>query len=276
MTTLFLIGAARSGTKMLRDLLGEHPRVGVVPYDVNYLWRLGSDLSASDELQAPLDPRAKRLLQKELEKAGGVVQVEKTVSNCLRVPMIATEFPDARFVFLVRDPVDVTESAMRQWTEPTDWKYSAKKALAYPWLSAPTYALDHVKRALKRSDDSSLQSWGPRYEGLEAHMRELPPHLVCAHQWAQCNSAAVHGFEVSGAAVFPVRYEALVTDPLVTLRGVAEFSGIEPHQSLKATVRRTEVGKGARAFTAEEAKAISAIVSPVSARIDSWIGRAET
>src|SRR4051812_20775701 len=39
---VIVIGAARSGTKLLRDSLATHADVARVPYDVNYVWRFGN------------------------------------------------------------------------------------------------------------------------------------------------------------------------------------------------------------------------------------------
>ena len=46
---VIVIGAARSGTKVLRDLIASHPRFRAVPYDVNYLWRMGTESVPYDD-----------------------------------------------------------------------------------------------------------------------------------------------------------------------------------------------------------------------------------
>lgn len=114
MRPIFLIGAARSGTKLLRDMLGRHPELDAIPYDINYLWRLGHEDLKHDELPDITD-RARKAINRHLQQAGADFVVEKTVSNCFRVAPVARAFPEARFIFLVRDGYDVTESAVRQW-----------------------------------------------------------------------------------------------------------------------------------------------------------------
>jgi hypothetical protein len=53
MNVVFVIGAARSGTKFLRDVIGASPYAAVVPYDVNYVWRGGNEGFPDDALPAP-------------------------------------------------------------------------------------------------------------------------------------------------------------------------------------------------------------------------------
>ena len=48
---IILLGAARSGTKLLRDVIATHPNIGKVPYDINYIWRLGNEFIPHDELE---------------------------------------------------------------------------------------------------------------------------------------------------------------------------------------------------------------------------------
>ena len=45
---VIIIGAARSGTKYLRDVLATAPNAARVPYDINYIWRYGSEIREGD------------------------------------------------------------------------------------------------------------------------------------------------------------------------------------------------------------------------------------
>ncbi len=40
---IVLIGAARSGTKILRDTLAAATGSGAVPFDIGFVWRIGHD-----------------------------------------------------------------------------------------------------------------------------------------------------------------------------------------------------------------------------------------
>lgn len=272
--TLFLIGAARSGTKLLRDVLAEHDRVGAVPFDVNYLWRIGNERLEHDVLEAPLHEGAVRAITSEMAKAGSDVVVEKTVSNCLRVPALAAAFPEAKFVFLVRDGIDVTESAMRQWVAPVDWRYSLRKAFAYPWLAAPRYGLTHIWNTfggrLSR-DDSRISTWGPRYPGIDRDVDRLTLAETCATQWAESVSGAVSGFETARIAPTVVRYATLVEDPVSTVNSIYSACGLKPVASIDRPIKSSEVGKGRRTLSTHDTAAIEGITSEVTRRVNEWI-----
>lgn len=270
---VILIGAARSGTKLTRDLLAEQPGLGAVPYDINYLWRIGNEAAVDDELSAPLPQRAVDLLTRELAKVDCSIVVEKTVSNCLRIPAVSSAFPDALFVFLVRDGFDVTESAMRQWRAPIDWQYTLRKALRFPWFVAPGYAVSYLKDLVGRRNAETLPSWGPRYRGIDNDIKEDPLHVVCAKQWAASNLAAMNGFDQIGVRPTVLRYEDLVADPKTAIDQLCTSIGSSGSVSVTRVVRTTEVGKGKRDLTSSQIAEVGPLIVDAEHQIDQWINR---
>lgn len=255
----------------MRDLLAEHPSIGCVPYDINYLWRIGSETVEHDELVPPLDARAKERVERAMSQVGSPVVVEKTVSNCLRVPLLANAFPEAEFVFLLRDGIDVAESAMRQWQAPIDWRYSLRKALSFPWLTAPRYAIDHVRASLGRSPGNHGATWGPRYAGIDRDIAEHPLAVVCARQWAACVEAAVVGFQATDKQPLVVRYEELVEQPLETVNSAYVRFGLESVDAIQRPVQSGERGKGLRSLSAADVADIRAEVDPITQVAEDWI-----
>jgi len=47
---IILIGAARSGTKFLRDIIASDKSVKAVPFDANFVWRYGVEEESDDAL----------------------------------------------------------------------------------------------------------------------------------------------------------------------------------------------------------------------------------
>ena len=212
---VILIGAARSGTKVLRDLLAASGGVRAVPYDINYVWRYGA--SGDDALDpAALNERQKRFIRRmvpRLAKArAGDLVIEKTVSNTLRVPYVNAVFPEARFVHLVRDGRAVAESAMRQWQAPPDWKALAGKLRGMP-LANLGYAAWFGGNFLSglASGRGGGKVWGPRFPGLDDSEGLA---ATCAAQWAASVETARRDLAaLPPERVFEIRYEDMVADP---------------------------------------------------------------
>ena len=132
---IIVIGAPRSGTKMLRGLIGSHRDVAEVPYDINFVWKYGNYTVPHDELQpADGNPAAARFIRRYLAKQENGMSrvVEKTVCNALRVDYVRAVLPGCQFVHLIRDGRDVAASTMRQWQGGTDWRQVLAKAPVLP------------------------------------------------------------------------------------------------------------------------------------------------
>lgn len=231
---VFLIGAARSGTKILRDVIAQHPQVDKVPFDINYVWRLGNENLPDDEIPAAsLTPEIQSKIAKNIERfhKGAPVLIEKTVSNCLRVPFVHAAFPQAKYIHLIRHGEDVVESVYRQWKTPPDWRYILDKARTYPLLESPGYALRYIKDTVSRLFQKQSHSpvlWGPAYRGIQQDTQTLDLWQVCALQWAHSVDKAFQGLNmIDPEKVLLIRYENFVQEPLVWLDKVANFLGVD-------------------------------------------------
>ena len=260
---VFVIGAARSGTKLLRDLIAGHPAVERVPYDVNYIWRLGHESLNHDELLAQdLTPHQAERIRKQIAKyhSDSPLLVEKTVSNCLRVPYVKTVFPEGRLIHLVRDGRDVVESTYRQWSAPPDWRYITRKALSYPLLDAFGYASSYAWSIFRKQisrDKSSSGTWGPRYRGIEQDLSDKSVLEVCAIQWSRCVQAATEDLaRLPADEQLTVVYEEFVDDPETNMARIANFLALDsvPFAAVLdgTTVSRENVGKGGRTLDRQQ------------------------
>ena len=86
---VIVIGAARSGTKFLRNVLGSAKGVCTVPYDINYVWRYGvedwpNDVLDPETLSAERIDYIRNTIYSLAHADPTDLIVEKTVSNtCL-------------------------------------------------------------------------------------------------------------------------------------------------------------------------------------------------
>lgn len=261
---IFVVGAARSGTKIVRDVLSAAADVGAVPFDVSFVWKHGHGSVPHDVLSPEsLTRRHRRFVTRYLDRyvAGEPPAViEKTVGNTLRVAYLAAMFPEASFVHVVRDGVDVIESTRRQWQEPTDRGYLAEKVRHFPLRLLPTYGVSFARAQVRRRSGldgaSNVASWGVRYPGVDADVRTEPLLTVCARQWRESVCRAVPALDAVAAPVVQIRYETFVAAPQrEVFRVLDELSmRAEPNLVNEAvrSVRAQGAGPGAVSLDAQE------------------------
>lgn len=239
---MIIIGAGRSGTNMLRNVLSQLDGVVTWPCDeINYIWRHGNRDFPTDELQpSHATPAVASYIRSQfssLIRSANLdrypseerIILEKTCANSLRVPFVDSALPEARYIHIVRDGRDVVSSAIQRWKAPLDIPYLIAKARFVPASDLPYYASRYfINRLVKlTSEESALSVWGPRFEGMSelAKNRSLPE--VCAKQWIRCVELATSALkEMPDSKVFYLRYEDFVAEPVTTLESISRFLSI--------------------------------------------------
>lgn len=241
---LFLIGAGRSGTRFVRNMLGASADVAAVPYDVGYVWRTGNANVPHDELApSTLTEKTRGYIRRTLpklarahEKPGARILLEKSVPNSLRVDFIRAVYPDARFIHLVRDGRAVTESAIRQWQKPAETGYLLQKLRYFPW-SNYRYAFWYLKNLCLARFYPQRHIWGPRYAGMEQDLASESLETICARQWKRCVETSVEQFRaLPENQVLEVRYEEFLCSENVVNR-ICDFAGIADRDSVTGYYR---------------------------------------
>lgn len=100
---LFVTGFARGGTSWLRDCIGSHPEIAVLPRE-RVVFR---DMKNPEEVRA--------YFGHETEGVGATERfiVNKAPANAPALGRAARAFPESRFIFIIRDPRDVLVSHQR-------------------------------------------------------------------------------------------------------------------------------------------------------------------
>jgi len=270
-----VLGAARSGTKMLRDALTAHPRLGAVPYDINYVWKFGNYAQPHDELTPEqLTERSVRFIRRYLEgwlnKTAAERLVEKTVSNTLRVEFVAAVLPDCRFVHLLRDGRDVAVSARRMWQQPLDWRRLLAKARRFPLRAVPQYGLSylgaHLERRFRRN--GAMSTWGPRFAGIDEAVRAHSLIEVCALQWRRSVEATRAALAALPADTsIAVEYESLVTRPEEELERIMDFLGLgmtgETQEYARRSIHNKAPGRWREELAPDELAGLMAHIGPL-------------
>jgi hypothetical protein len=221
---------------MLRDIITQFPGFGTWPCDeINYIWRHGNAHYPYDEFRVDqASESVKKFIRRAFiriarkQRLGYVV--EKTCANSLRVAFIEKVFPDAKFIFIVRDGRDAVASAMKRWTAPLDISYLLKKTRYLPVTDAPYYFVRYLWNRIYRlfSDEKRVSFWGPRFEGMEEMLHSRSLAEVCGAQWARSMQLAAKAFRsMDSNKVILVKYEDFVVFPVAQLKRIADFLEVE-------------------------------------------------
>ncbi len=278
---IIIVGAPRSGTNMLRDVLTSFDGFCTWPCDeINYIWRHGNVRFPSDEIPAQrATPAIKNYIQQRFsdirETYEADVVVEKTCANSLRVPFVDAVLPEAKYIFIYRDGIDATGSARERWRAKLDIPYILEKVRFVPKIDLPYYGLRYFWARLYQliSREKRLAFWGPALDGMQHLLQNHTLNEVCALQWQRCVDQADKAFsEMPTDKVVRLRYEDFVRQPEEELSRVLEFIGkeVEPEKLAKAVekVSPRSLGKGRKALGEQEVANLEALVRDTLKRYD--------
>ena len=273
MNNLVIIGAPRSGTNMLRDVLTTFDNVATWPCDeINYIWRHGNVRFPSDELTPELVTSAiATYIQRQFDwvrrNYAAHTVVEKTCANSLRVPFVDRVLPDAKYIFIVRDGLDAVGSAMKRWKAELDIPYILRKVRFVPIGDLPYYGGRYFWSRVYRlfSREKRLAFWGPRLEGMDTLLGRHQLDEICALQWERCVTLAESAFqEMDASRVCRVRYEDFVSNPAEELTSILNFCSITAEttkvRAAVANVSSASIGKGRRALAEKQAERLAGLV----------------
>ena len=267
---IILIGAARSGTKAFRSLFNTHPEISVIPYDINYIWQIGNE-KASHDLFAPgsIGDKSRKTIKEFVSKYynGNDILVEKTVSNTIRIPFILSIYPEAKFIFLYRQGVDVVESVHRQWGQNMDKGYLFEKLKHVPIKQLFTYGIKYLKRNLQKSSD---YYWGVKTPAVLSQLNTYTKLEAIAYQWKFCVEKMLDDRSfIKEDCVVDVFYEDFVTDPAQTMKEIVlKFDlKIDPNQFNTDIIKTSNVGKSKRNLSESEFSKIETIIASSQERI---------
>lgn len=217
---LIIVAAPRSGSTALFETLAVTPQLTNPGGEAHWLvegfqmFRPGAPGIDSNRLTADrLTPEIalamkSRLAEKLVGPDGARVDaervrlLEKTPKNALRIPFFNALFPDARFVFLWREPEENISSILDAWRAGGWVTYPQLPGWDGPWsLLLP-----------------------PGWQALKG--RPLPE--VAASQWATTNRIIMDDLaQLPAERRHVVRYSDFVADPAAVIRGVCGFADLE-------------------------------------------------
>ena len=249
---IFVVGCPRSGNTVLFQLLRLLPGVATIGHEGHVLWdtfhppeRAGWDSHAL----GPDDIRwfERRYLGWIIPALAGRGRfLDKTPRNVLRLPYLDALFPDARYVFVRRDPrgaissliVGWTGQKVRGWHLPEPFQVQGVPERRWFYLLTPGWR----------------------------KMNGRPVEEVCANQFLACQRAIASFTETLPSDRWTdVRYEDLLQDPVAQVKRIAEDlnAPFDPASgdAIRAIVRPDPPDKW-RTRTPEEIERIMPLIEP--------------
>lgn len=206
---LFVVGAPRSGTKLFRDLLRQHSRVGIPTYETEFLPRLMliadsfGDLSQESNFARFYAWATRYMYFKYLRDDGACITMQQWYSGCRTYTVAGV------FEALIRHDAAVAEDGI--WGDKSPNYRNHLPEIAALW---PEARFIHIVRDVRDVCLSSRQAWGK-------HM------LRNAQRWMDEVGACRRAGQRLGGRYFELRYEDLLARPEPTLRAVAAFLGLD-------------------------------------------------
>lgn len=276
---VIIIGAPRSGTNMLRDVLTSLRGVETWPCDeINYIWRHGNVRYPSDEF-TPEMARSEvcKYIRRQFDwvnrKYRAHTVVEKTCANSLRVGFVDRVVPETKYIFIRRDGLDAVGSAIKRWKAEVDIPYLARKAQFVPVSDLPFYGSKFIRNQIFRlvSKDKRLAFWGPKLDGMEELLNRYSLEEVCALQWKRCvDKAAEDLSQIPEDRWIEVAYENFVAEPEAGLKKLAEFLNIKVSDDVIARavegVSPRSIGKGRRDLGEKAVERLMPLIQKTMAR----------
>ncbi len=218
---VFIIAAPRSGSTMLFELLSRSPGLATTggeshaliegidqlnpamrDFESNRLTAVDADAGTIQQLRERFLAKLQTLEGLPVSAGGTFRLLEKTPKNALRIPFLRAVFPDARFIYLYRDPEENISSILEAWR--------SGKFVTYPALpewSGPSWSLALI----------------PRWKDLIG--KELAE--VAARQWSDINEQIIADLAaIPGEQWCAIKYADVVANPQAAATRLCAFAGV--------------------------------------------------
>jgi hypothetical protein len=219
---IFIIGCGRSGTTLLGELFAKHPEISY-RYEPNDLWAAVDPITDFLQLYSRGEHRclldassatasARLRFRRLMSAPPGLTLAEKSPVNALRIDYLESIAPDARFVHIVRDGVDVARSIEK--VAATTKKMAFRSPLNQWW------GVGDAKWAALELDGRKAG-----YHPEEARLLTTDSQRG-AYEWL----LSLHEIEARrarlGSRLVEFRYQDLTKHPAETLRTAMESLGL--------------------------------------------------
>ena len=278
---IIILGAPRSGTTMLDELLGAHPALAL-SVEPRLIWRWGNDRGSDILHPDRATPRVRAHIRGKFAQlvasAGKQRLLEKTPSNALRPAFVHAVFPDAKFIHVTRHGLDAVLSIRDMTTRHAHGLTGLapnrlrQRLSELEWIRLHHYALEFTRRAAPGFLRPVLgqNPWGPRLPGHQALMKELHPLEVSAIQWRMCVEATHrYGKTLGEDQFFEFRLEDMNRDLLERMLVFCDLEDTRPVlEHFDQTFKPSYAGRQRKEAAAQDIQRIMGWIEPTLR----WLG----
>ena len=241
---IILLGNTRSGTTIVQQVIGTHPEV-VEWYEPRTLWLYADPGRHHDEFdESDATDKVKRYIRAQFLKYqkqhGNRIVMEKTPANILKIPYVRAIFPEATYLFMVRNPLSFISSVELKWQRTLSMKGIRRRLQSTPPTQLHYYLgrliSDQISKRVLRQKYRSV--WGPRYKGMDQDLATEDLLVVIARQWAVCSRKAEADLaKFESGRVLRLRYEDFVVDPIPDVERICAHAGLEMTKEMVAAAK---------------------------------------
>jgi hypothetical protein len=241
---IILFGNFRSGTTMLQEAISTHPDV-VEWFEPTGLWLYADPGRSHDEFdENDATDKVKRYIRNNFlkfqQQHGNRIIIEKSPHNILRIPYVRAIFPEARFLFIVRNPLSFISSVELKWQRPANGERIVQRLKSTPITQLHHYLNRFLSqqwnnRILRRK---YLSIWGPRYKGIQEDLKTEELLTVIARQWSRSSRKAERDLALfEDGQVLRLRYEDFVEDPISDMERICAHCRLEMTNDMAKAVK---------------------------------------
>lgn len=227
---VFITGLGRSGTTILGILLSLHRQAGYLnepkalwhvidprqDINGNYSTAGGHFRLTASDVSTDVVRRAHRLFSRYLHLTASSRVVDKYPELIFRVDYVRAIFPDAKFILIIRNGVDVVSSVV-QWSKQLSLKSNRQTD---DWWGRNNIKWYYLREQLILDDPAYESVWPVAMANLD-HINRA------ALEWVVTMREGLEQEQRHPDAVIRVAYEALLANPVGELERLQQQCGLE-------------------------------------------------
>lgn len=278
---IIVTGSPRSGKSLVAHLLTASDEFVVIREPLS-IWNAGlgarsSDVRTADEATPELRDEIRRACAGAVSAAQKRRYIDDLAHHTLRIGFAHAIMPEAKFILVVRDPMETVPEMMYGWIHrDTIAKAFTRRRKSIRLRSAPRLVARFALNYAASRFAGRRMSWGPRPPGLAGRAAKRSVAETAALQWRELVARALDGAsELPDHSSILVRHDDLLTDPAHVAGRIASFCQAErPERIIKkaqAVIDPEYLFEKRIEPTERESAMIRTLVEPIWTRVRSWV-----